>query len=114
VEGYGASNRTTLSPLNALIAEILYVMKSGAFWRSMDASGRPWKTVYGHLGHCADAALWDQVIQQMDSHAGTKLLIIDCTHIQIHRYAPLARGKERQSWTPHQGRVAEDAVRCFE
>ena len=74
-----------LADLPQVLRAVLYVLKEGASWRALDAHGVCWQTVYGHFRRWCRSGLWDQIMQQLPWHSRRRLVMVDATHIKVHR-----------------------------
>jgi transposase len=64
---------------------VLYVLKEGISWRALDVSGVSWQTVYGHFRRWCHSGLWDNLMQLLPWRSRRKLVMLDATHIKVHR-----------------------------
>ena len=74
-----------LADLPQVLRAVLYVLKEGASWRALDAHGVCWQTVYGHFRRWCRSGLWDVIMQQLPWHSRRRLVMVDATHIKVHR-----------------------------
>jgi transposase len=64
---------------------VLYVLKEGSSWRALDVSGVSWQAVYGHFRRWCRAGLWEQIMQELPWRSRHRLIMVDATHIKVHR-----------------------------
>lgn len=64
---------------------MLYVLKEGSSWRAVDVAGVSWQTVYGHFRRWCRTGLWGQIMQELPWRSRRRLIMVDATHIKVHR-----------------------------
>lgn len=90
--------------MQEVVAGILWVLKEGGSWRSLDLPHAAWQTVYGHFRRWALSGLWDQAMQRMPWRKSRAVAMIDATHIKVHRDgANPAGGQQHQAMSRTKG-----------
>jgi len=81
------------------VAAILWILKEGTSWRSLDAPNISWQTVYGHFRRWSTSGVWEAAMQLMPwKHDEERLRMVDSTHIKVHRDgANPAGGQQHQA-----------------
>lgn len=64
---------------------MLYVLKEGISWRALDVPGVSWQAVYGHFRRWCQSGLWDRIMQDLRWRSCHRLIMVDATHIKVHR-----------------------------
>jgi transposase len=66
---------------------LLFVLKEGAGWRSIDSPQVAWSTVYAHFRRWAQAGILAELSQMLpwQSIEGLRLGAMDSTHVKVHR-----------------------------
>jgi transposase len=84
-----------------VISGIVYVLRNGLKWKDAPREYGPYKTLYNRFVRWSRMGVFAKILQKL-SKEGTKVLMIDATHLKAHRTAAsLAKGG------PHHGTLGE-------
>jgi transposase len=85
--GIGQDNRR-------FINAVLWILRTGAPWRDLPSDYGDWKNTHRRFCRWRDKGIWEKLLEILIAQNDTDLewLMIDASHIKVHRHAAGARG----------------------
>ena len=71
---------------------VLWVLRSGAFWRDLPPRYGNWKTVHKRFSRWAHGKVWDRVFADLSKDRRNDYLMIDSTIVKAHQQALCGKG----------------------
>jgi transposase len=73
-----------------VISGIVYVLRNGLKWKDAPQEYGPYKTLYNRFVRWSKLGVFARILQKL-AKARTKVLMIDTTHLKVHRTAASLR-----------------------
>jgi transposase len=73
-----------------VISGIVYVLRNGLRWRDAPRGYGPYKTLYNRFVRWSRAGIFAKILQKL-AKGKTTILMIDATHLKVHRTAASLR-----------------------
>ena len=81
----GADNRL-------FVNSVLWVLRSGAFWRHLPPEYGAWKTAHKRFTRWAHGGIWARVFKVLSSDPDNTYVSIDSTIVRVHQQAAAGKG----------------------
>jgi transposase len=84
---------------------VMWVLRSGSFWRDMPPRYGNWKSHHKRFSRWAQKGVWERVFQSLIKDPKNKYVMIDSTLVKAHQQATTGkRGRVNRRW----GEAVED------
>lgn len=82
----------TAADNRAFVNGVLWVLRSGAYWRHMPERYGNWKSVHKRFTRWARAGVWEGVFEVLTEDSDNERLMIDTTVVRAHQQAATGKG----------------------
>ena len=74
------------------INAVLWIFRTGAPWRDIPPDYGDWKNTHRRFCRWRDRGVWEHLLNELLEDADYEWLMIDASHIKVHRHGTGARG----------------------
>jgi len=74
------------------INAVLWILRTGAPWRDLPTEYGSWKNTHRRFCRWRDKNVWESILEKLTQDADLEWLMIDATHIKVHKHATGAVG----------------------
>lgn len=99
-----------------VISGIIYGIRYGLRWKDAPPAYGPHKTLYNRFVRWSRAGIFNKIFHELtQQHGTTECLMIDTTHLKVHRTAAslLKKNGATPLYWPHERRSEFEAARCL-
>ncbi len=82
----------TAADNRAFVDGVLWVLRSGSFWKDMPERYGNWKSAHKRFTRWAKAGVWEQVFQVLLGDRSNEYIMLDSTIVRAHRQAATGKG----------------------
>lgn len=92
VGDWGAVAKDNRKFINA----VLWILRTGAPWRDLPPSYGGWKNTHRRFCRWRDKGVWERILEKLMDEPDLEWLMIDSTHIKVHKHATGAVGGNQE------------------
>ncbi|WP_407647733.1 IS5 family transposase [Acinetobacter defluvii] len=92
VGDWGAVAKDNRKFINA----VLWILRTGAPWRDLPPSYGGWKNTHRRFCRWRDKGVWERILEKLIDEPDLEWLMIDSTHIKVHKHATGAVGGNQE------------------
>jgi transposase len=74
------------------INAVLWILRTGAPWRDLPPDYGGWKNTHRRFCRWRDKGVWEGILEQLVQEPDLEWLMMDTTHIKVHKHATGAVG----------------------
>lgn len=74
------------------INAVLWVLRTGCPWRDLCPDYGDWKNTHRRFCRWRDKGIWEELLSEVLGYADYEWLMIDATHIKVHKHGVGAKG----------------------
>ena len=78
------------------INAVKWTLRTGAPWRDLPPDYGHWKVVHWRFCRWRNRGVWEDLLEALSGEPDLEWLMIDASHIKVHRHAAGARGGIRR------------------
>lgn len=78
------------------INAVLWILRTGAPWRDLPPSYGGWKNTHRRFCRWRDKGIWEGILEKLMDEPDLEWLMIDSTHIKVHKHATGAVGGNQE------------------
>jgi putative transposase len=90
--GKAGDRGRTAKDNRAFVNGVLWVLRSGAFWKDVPERYGNWKTVHKRFTRWAKSGVWERIFQELLSDSDNEYRLIDSTIVRAHQTATSGKG----------------------
>jgi transposase len=90
--GKPADRGRTAADNRTFVNGVLWVLRSGAYWRHMPERYGNWKSAHKRFTRWAKTGVWERIFEVLTSDPRNDYLMIDTTIVRAHQQAATGKG----------------------
>jgi len=97
--GKAGDRGRTASDNRSFVNGVLWIPRSGAYWRHMPERYGNWKSTHKRFTRWARAGVWEEVFEVLTKDSDNEYLMMDTTIVRTHQQAVAGKGgAETRLW----------------
>lgn len=90
--GKASDRGVTAQDNRTFVNGVLWILRSGAFWRDLPERYGNWKSVHKRFTRWAKTGVWEKIFTVLTDDPDNRYLMIDSTIVRAHQQATTGKG----------------------